>query len=58
MTKIFKSDRERLFLSGGSGKLEVPKDNSQNIEKGICYDFEAGVNVLAFWKIGFYSITR
>ena len=57
MTKIFKSDRVRLFLGRGIGSLEVPQDESENVEKGICYDFEAGVNVLAFWKIGFYSIT-
>ena len=60
MTKLFKSGRTNFFIGGGIGGLEVPKgeNDSDEIEKGIVYNMEVGVNVRVFWKIGFYGIGK
>ena len=58
MTKPFKTERINLFAGGGLGRLEVPKDGSDAMEKGIMYNLEGGINVRAFWKIGFYGIYK
>jgi len=28
------------------------------MERGICYNIEGGINIIAFWKIGFYGIYK
>ncbi len=60
MTKLFKRERANVFLGGGIGWLEVPKgENAPDaMVKGIMYNFEAGINVRLFWKIGFYGIGK
>jgi hypothetical protein len=60
MKKVLKSERAILFAGGGMGWLEVPKDESESEEttKGIVYNIEAGINYIAFWKIGFYGIYK
>ncbi|MDO9577448.1 MAG: hypothetical protein Q7J16_06145 [Candidatus Cloacimonadales bacterium] len=60
MKKPFKTDRINLFAGGGFGWLEVPKgiENSDATEKGNLFDLECGINVRAFWKIGFYGIYK
>ena len=58
MTKPFKTKRVNLFAGGGLGSLEVPRDGSNVMERGIMYNLEGGVNVRAFWKIGFYGIYK
>jgi hypothetical protein len=51
--------RVTLFAGGGLGGLDVPSDNAPGkMHKGTHVNFEAGVNVLAFWKIGFYGIYK
>ena len=60
MTKLFKSDRTNFFIGGGIGGLEVPKgeDKPDEMERGMLYNMEAGVNVRVFWKIGLYGIGK
>ena len=58
MKKPFKTERINLFAGGGLGRLEVPKDESDSMEKGVLYNIEGGINVRAFWKIGFYGIYK
>jgi len=60
MAKLFKSERTNVFLGGGIGRLEVPKgENEPNaMVRGILYNFEGGINVRLFWKIGFYGIGK
>ena len=60
MTKLLKSERANVFLGGGIGRLEVPKGENEPdaMVKGIMYNFEAGINVRLFWKIGFYGIGK
>ena len=60
MTQILNNDRIKLFAGGGIGGLEVPKglEDSNSMEKGIMYNLEVGVNVQAFWKIGFYGLYK
>jgi hypothetical protein len=59
MKKPFKTERINVFLGGGLGRLEVPKEEKpDDREIGIVYNLEAGINVRAFWKIGFYGITK
>ncbi len=60
MTKLFKSERAVFFTGGGIGWLDVPKgiDDSDAMNRGMVYNVEAGVNVRAFWKIGFYGIYK
>ncbi len=59
MKKPFKTERVNVFLGGGMGRLEVPKDEKpDDREIGVVYNLEAGINVRAFWKIGFYGISK
>jgi hypothetical protein len=60
MNKLFKSERTNFFIGGGIGRLEVPKGENEpdEMEKGIVYNMEAGVNVRVFWKIGLYGIGK
>ena len=60
MTKLSKTERINLFAGGGIGGLEVPKgvDEPGIMERGILYDIEGGINIIAFWKIGFYGIYK
>ena len=57
MTKPFKSERVNVFLGGGVGGLEVPKGENEpdDMVNGFLYNFEGGINVRLFWKIGFYG---
>ena len=60
MTKLFRIDRANLFIGGGIGELEVPRgeDHPGAMENGVLYNIECGINVRAFWKIGFYGTTK
>jgi len=60
MTKLSKTERINLFAGGGIGGLEVPKgvDEPGTMERGILYNIEGGINIIAFWKIGFYGIYK
>jgi len=60
MTNLFNSERVNLFAGGGFGRLEVPKgeDEPEAMENGILYNIEGGINVIAFWKIGFYGVYK
>ena len=60
MTKAFKTERINLFAGGGIGRLEVPKgeEKPDAMEIGVCYNIEAGINIRAIWKIGFYGIYK
>jgi hypothetical protein len=60
MTKLFKSERTNFFIGGGIGRLEVPKgeNESNEMERGMVYNMEAGINVRIFWKIGLYGIGK
>ena len=60
MTKLFKSERTNFFIGGGIGGLEVPKgeDEPDEMERGMLYNMEAGINVRVFWKIGLYGIGK
>ena len=42
-------------LGGGIGWFDVPKiGNPGAVERGALIDVVCGVNIRAFWKIGFY----
>lgn len=58
--RILNFNRINLFAGCGLGWIEVPKgeDFPDQYEYGFAYDLEAGVNVKAFWKIGFYGIYK
>ena len=60
MPKLFKSERTNIFLGGGIGWLIVPKGENEPdaLEKGFLYNLEGGINVRAFWKIGFYGVGK
>jgi len=60
MAKLLKSERANVFLGGGIGRLEVPKDENEPdaMIKSILYNIEGGVNIRLFWKIGFYGIGK
>lgn len=51
---IFKNWKSNYYFGPGIGLLEVPKENSNSMEKGIAFDAAAGINIKAFWKIGVY----
>ncbi len=57
---IFKSKRVNFFMGGGMGWLKVPKGEAEPdaVVRGIHYNLEGGMNVRAFWKIGFYGICK
>ena len=58
--RLFGVDRLHYFLGGGAGWLAVPvgEDSPDEYFSTDVYNLEAGVNVLAFWKIGFYGIGK
>ena len=60
MARPFESKSVVLFAGGGIGGLNVPKGEAKPgaLERGFLYDIEGGVNVGAFWKIGFYGIYK
>ena len=60
MAKLFKSERTNIFLGGGIGWLIVPKGENKPdaLEMGFLYNLEGGINVRAFWKIGFYGVGK
>ena len=60
MNKVLKTERVNIFAGGGIGRLEVPKglDEPDAMDRGILYDIEGGVNIIAFWKIGFYGMYK
>ncbi|MBN2411628.1 hypothetical protein JXQ31_08045 [candidate division KSB1 bacterium] len=60
MTKLLKNKRVTFFAGGGAGGLNVPKseENPDEMEKGIFYNIEAGLNIRLFWKMGFYGIYK
>jgi len=60
MTKLFKNERVNFFVGGGLGGLDVPKgeDEPDAMERGILYNIEGGINIRAFWKVGFYGIYK
>ncbi|UCE06932.1 MAG: hypothetical protein JSW07_02515 [bacterium] len=60
MTKLFKSEGTTFFIGGGIGGLQVPKgeDKPDEMERGMLYNIETGVNVRVFWKIGLYGIGK
>ena len=43
------------YLGGGIGWLDVPKVGDPDaMERGVLFDVVCGINIKAFWKIGFY----
>lgn len=60
MKKLFETERVNSFVGGGIGRLKVPKgaDEPDAMERGVLYNMEGGVNIRAFWKIGFYGIYK
>ena len=59
MKKPFKTDKINFFAGGGLGWLKVPKDGSEDkTHSGTVFDLEGGINIRAFWKIGFYGIYK
>jgi hypothetical protein len=60
MTKLLKSERANVFLGGGIGRLEVPKGENEpdDMMKGTMFDIEGGINVVLYWRMGFYVIGR
>ena len=43
------------YLGGGIGWLDAPKvGNTDVMERGTMFDVVCGINIKAFWKIGFY----
>jgi hypothetical protein len=60
MAQLFNIERANYFLGGGIGWLEVPKgeDEPDARVKGKLCNLEAGINVRAFWKIGFYGVAK
>ena len=53
--QLLKNWKSNYYFGPGIGFLEVPKENSNTMEKGIAFDAAAGINIKAFWKIGFYA---
>ena len=51
---ILKNWKSNYYFGPGIALLEVPKENSDAMEKGIAFDAAAGINIKAFWKIGVY----
>lgn len=52
---ILKNWRSNYYFGPGIALMEVPKENSNSMEKGIAFDAAAGINIKAFWKIGVYA---
>ena len=60
MATPFKSERITVFGGGGIGWLIVPEGENEPdaMESGFLYNLEGGINVKAFWKIGFYGVGK
>jgi hypothetical protein len=60
MPQFFNIERVKLFMGGGIGWLEVTggeEDPDASVRSSL-YNIEAGINVRAFWKIGFYGLYK
>ncbi|NQV18510.1 MAG: hypothetical protein HQ534_08205 [Armatimonadetes bacterium] len=51
---LLKNWKSNYYFGPGIAFIEVPKENSNSMEKGIAFDTAAGINIKAFWKIGVY----
>ena len=51
---IFKNWKSNYYFGPGIALIEVPKENSNSMEKGIAFDAAVGINIKAIWKIGIY----
>jgi hypothetical protein len=60
MSQLPRYKKARYFFGGGLGGVTVPRGENQpgKNSKSIAYDLEAGINVLIFWKIGFYGVAK
>jgi len=60
MPKFLEYERINPFIGGGMGWLKVADDDpeTEKMHRGTVYNIEAGINVLAFWKIGFYGMYK
>ena len=58
MAPLFNIEKANYFLGGGFGWLEVPKDDSDAIERGNVYNLEAGIHLRYFEKVGFYAVAK
>lgn len=58
MSQLFNIERVKYFYSAGFGWLNVPKDDTDTTVRGSHLNLEAGINVRAFWKIGFYGVAK
>lgn len=56
---LFGSNRLKYFFTGGAGYVKVPlEDDPDEFVFTDVYNVEAGVSVMAFWKIGFYGVVK
>ncbi len=57
---LFGSNRIKYFFTGGAGYVKVPlgEDDPEEFVFTDVYNLEAGANVMAFWKIGFYGVVK
>ncbi len=57
---LFGINRVRYFLGAGAGWVQVPigEDDPDEYAYTDHYNLEAGVNVIAFWKIGLYGVVK
>lgn len=68
MTHPFRIKSVNIFLGGGIGGLKLSKYERTDdpswryepyaIERGTVYNLKAGINIMLFWKIGFYAVTK
>ena len=58
--RLFGADRLHYFPGGGAGWLAVPvgEDSPDEYVSTDVYNLEAGVDVLAFWKIEFHGTRK
>lgn len=58
--QLFGINQVKYFLGAGAGWLDVPlgEDDPGEYVSTDVYNLEAGVSVLAFWKIGFYGVVK
>jgi hypothetical protein len=62
VSKPFRSERINVSLGGGIGRLRIEREwpDGSKVKTPACtlYNLEAGVNVRAFWVIGFYIVGK
>jgi hypothetical protein len=62
VSKPFRSERINVFLGGGIGRLRIEREwpDGSLVKTPACtlYNVEGGVNVRAFWAIGFYIVGK